>query len=455
MGEARVERLVVALVYGAALVTPSGGHATELPARNDYSANERVPIALFIVTPTKGLANTSGSEILRLADIAVREKTNLTVVPGPDPKGPGGETQACEKLSCFVRVLAGDWYRKDLRLDAIRAKLRQKNVPSLLVVLSAIQQASGVDRLTPILIDTGRAIDAIYEHDLEHTPEDELEVRIVQDAVRASPPPEKVSSEGIHAYLTRLFQEDFRGAFEQLDHWEPYGTIEIESAESGFEIAIDDVLSDPAPGADPSEPRATLRLIGPTNAGRTVISEVMPGRRTVAVSLPGFEPFTTTVLVERGRRARVEAKTVRQGDDLARMFRTGLVGSGIALAIAGIAVSFYALKEELDPAVHAVCVKQAGESCGSPEFRRFGSRDIGRRDANPNGNGIPIFPLGYSLFGMGATFSLGTLLFDDGSFPWIQTLAGIGVGVGALLVSHALDGKNGVCSDPSSGATGC
>ena len=74
---------------------------------------------------------------------------------------------------------------------------------------------------------------------------------------------------------------------------------------------------------------------------------------------------------------------------------------------------------------------------------RFGSSE--GRLASPNGSGPPIAALGYSLLAMGATWSLGAILFDsDQRMPWYELAAGIAIFGASMLLSYALDGQNAV-----------
>jgi hypothetical protein len=121
--------------------------------------------------------------------------------------------------------------------------------------------------------------------------------------------------------------------------------------------------------------------------------------------------------------------------------RTAVVILGAGTAIAGASLVLYAA---LAPKRHAVCVElQEGACMGSAELARFGSPE-GRRES-PNGSGPPSAALGYSLIGMGAAWSLATLLFDSTErMPWYELAAGVAIFGASLALSYALDGENAV-----------
>ena len=60
------------------------------------------------------------------------------------------------------------------------------------------------------------------------------------------------------------------------------------------------------------------------------------------------------------------------------------------------------------------------------------------RDVNPGG--VLIAPLGYSLVGTGAAFSVGSLLTGDNEIPWIPVVVGLGIGALSYGLSTALNG---------------
>jgi len=102
--------------------------------------------------------------------------------------------------------------------------------------------------------------------------------------------------------------------------------------------------------------------------------------------------------------------------------------SGAGLAAAGTAVLTYSLLHSEDPQL-LPC--PGGECAGvGRTFSTFGGGE----------SGILIAPLGYSLIGAGAAFSLGTLLYgEEWEMPWIQIAAGVLVGGASYAISAALN----------------
>jgi hypothetical protein len=58
-----------------------------------------------------------------------------------------------------------------------------------------------------------------------------------------------------------------------------------------------------------------------------------------------------------------------------------------------------------------------------------------------NPSGVLAAPLGYSLLGTGAAFTVGSL-FEENAVPWISLIAGVVIGGTAYGLSAALDGPH-------------
>lgn len=444
----RAGRLATALVYAAVLAfPPRSARAEALPV--DIAVNERAPISLLIIAPTKDIASTTRSEINRLAAAALENKTNLKLDLFDQ-----GAIQDCEgKLTCFVEVVRSDYDLKKLALhredspgrlkhfSEIRVMLRSATPPPprFLAIISSTRQADGSDRLIPVLIDTDDALSYIHEANERGKrgnlqEREALENKIAQFSVRASPPPKRVAAGQIDQFLRQLFLEEFRPELERAGSWEPYGQIALEIAQPGLEIELDS------------------RRIGTTRpGGRTVIGAIMPGERTIRLFSPEFLPAERPVSVVRGKTALLSVNMQRQPKQLARATRTGMFWGGIATALIGAGVTAYAIKQASSPAWVPFCIRSAGEPCqGSSEFLRAGAPGAGDRvapDQNPNGSSFfRLAPLGYSLAGMGLTWSAtSALMGDQDSFPVLEIGLGVIVFVASMALSAAFDGKNEVC----------
>ena len=71
----------------------------------------------------------------------------------------------------------------------------------------------------------------------------------------------------------------------------------------------------------------------------------------------------------------------------------------------------------------------------------FASTGDGASPEDVNPPGVLTAPLGYSLLGAGAAFSIGSLL-EESSVPWISLIAGLVIGGTAYGLSAALDGPH-------------
>jgi hypothetical protein len=116
------------------------------------------------------------------------------------------------------------------------------------------------------------------------------------------------------------------------------------------------------------------------------------------------------------------------------------VGAGVSAVGAGLIV--YALAK---PKGYAACFELRSGACpGSDEMLRFGGTG-GDWSSSPNGGGPPVAALGYSLLGMGATWTITNLIFDsDDRMPWFEIAAGLAVFGASFGLSYAFDGDNAV-----------
>jgi hypothetical protein len=421
--------LVVSFVHGVALASIADARAEETLKKPDYSASERIPIKLAILTPSKAFASTSLSEIIRLADSVVVEKTDLTVEP-IDLLVPEGQ----QKFTWLVRRARPDYEptRPELQqktFDAIRTTLRSAaRPPAKFLVIVSVRKFDAKDRLSAILLDTDEALHCIYdgEHPMDGTPDTPdkdtaIEDCIVHYAVRANPEPESVDEAGVQAYLRKLFLEEFRPEFEARGDWDPYGQLAIEGTQPGIRIDIDH------------------RAIGTTKPVHTIVGAISAGPHTVVLSGdPRYEPAEQLVTIERGKVEYVTIDLAKRKSVVVRTMRGVVTWSGVGLAVAGAAITGYALEQAATQPKQLVCIPQ----CSSQFIGAGVNRSSMPTAGNPN-MGIPLAPLGYSLGAMGLVWALGTpFLSDDDSIPWLPLSGGVAIFAASLLLSLALNGKN-------------
>jgi hypothetical protein len=448
---AKLQRLAVAAIYVAAMFPPTTARAAEpaRPARRtDYALQERVPMALVVVTPTGGVGDYSSSVILA-ADVLLAENTNLQLMPVIEQRGNdfAREIQACKgRLLCYVEKVRNDYQpeREDFRhpaapdrwleWPAVREILNSATPKAMrfMVVLTSVRQADGSDRLRALLIDTDAALDYVHRTIVDGTrtqpgQNEQLEEKIVQHAVVANPPAITVSNASeIPGILARLLTDDFKPAFESAGHWEPYGTIAIACDQQGMEIEIN-----------------KLR-IGSTVVGRTTIGRVTPGPRTVQLSRPGFFTQEKQVEVVRGQTVTVEFIMVQDVDTTIAVSRDIVFWTGVGTAVAGVAITALAIHQASKSDVVA-CFYPAGDPrCGSSEFLEAAPPDVDDPMDSPTDGGIPLAPLGYSMIGAGSAWALSTALFEEDQWPWIEVGIGALVFVASMGVSMLADGKNAV-----------
>jgi hypothetical protein len=451
----------MALAYLGALFVPSLApriaRAEKAIPQADIQANERVPLALHIIAPTKDVLGVSFNTIDGQVDriLARDEATDLR--PKLLTEEYTNVDQSCttrsDKLTCYVeRVWDYDPASPKIRYEEhgsyllaseLLAALKKDNPrppSSFLAVITAVKQADGSARLTALLVDTESAIQAVHEAVKDgkyQTKRDELENTIAQYSVKRTAPPKKIASGDVKMveakmdeYLEELFTVEFRPAFEEKGHWGPYGRIELQGAQAGLEIEIDD------------------RKIGATKSTRTLIGTVLPGDREIKLSLPGYIEDKKHVKVEKQQTSVLVMHLQKQPDEIATTLNRTVFWSGVALAAIGTAVTTFALVKASNPGYHVVCLSKDGSTngCGSSEWLNFNAPT---KDAplsltdNPNGSGLPIAPLGYSLAGAGVAWAVTTALFaDDETYPFIEVGVGIAVFLASFILSTELNGKN-------------
>jgi hypothetical protein len=361
-------------------------------------AGETHPLVLAINSPTHQIAGLRISEIIALADEAAAISSDFDVV-SLEGEGCRDRSRTNELFSCLSE-----------------AALMLSEEPRYLAVLS-IRRVDGGDRVVTSLID--------LEEVKKRAGDPELEDLIVDYATPATSEPAIVeSSEKLRAYLSELFEVTFREPFERSGHWRPFGTIEVVTEVADAAIRLDD------------------REVGKSIAGITRLTAIAPGRRTIALVRPDLSKYEQVVDVRPGETAKVDAVLARLPDPTVVYTRIALTWLGAAVSAAGAGILIYAIAK---PKSYAACVELQQDACpGSNELARFGSTEDDWF-ASPNGRGAPIASLGYSLLGMGATWTISNLIFDDDQrMPWIELAAGIAVFGASFGLSYAFDGRNAV-----------
>jgi hypothetical protein len=366
----------------------------------ELTLGERVPIALLVSTPTGENARVRSSEVIRVVSDVLRAHTDFSV----QLVEPNVLVECKGRLLCLVEKVGGG---RHPRPDA----------PDYLLVFSSVTRAGEPDRLSAQLVDVDRSSDLAAR---AVGPEDEwaaeLEITLNESALVT----ERTAVSGVEdaeRVIDGWIRERFATSFEGTGHWEPYGEVVIEASTGGLELAID------------GQP------VGATVAGTTRVREVRAGIRQVTLSAPRLEPYRGQIEVVQGRATTHQPDLVWVGPG--RVFRTATIISGAVLATAGIVATVAALASH-DGDVSTYCFTGSpGCSSGSS----FESSGFSPSDADSlrsaNTSGPLLLPLGYSLIGAGATWTIGALYSAEEDVPWLPLAIGAGVGVLAYSLSAA------------------
>jgi hypothetical protein len=405
----RAPMRVSVLVLALALSGVARGAAPRDPSV--LSLGERQRVALVVLNPKRDLANTSQSQLIELSEAALRLHTSLTADPYPQEA-----VADCQgRIWCIVE------------------RVRKEREARYVVILSNLAQEGRADRLAALLIDADRALEEHRALAGGRDSEEELEARISEVAVRARPAAAMIATPAEAArHLEQLFTKDFRGAFEESGHWEPYGAIEIAGLPKGTQVIIDGASA------------------GLSESAKTRVEEIIAGRRTLRLEHPETEPYEAPIEIKARETLAIAPELVARAGPSGSALNTIAIAAGVGLAAGGAILTVVSLASS--PSYEAVClrVNTAGGSgegtCGSSEFVRFGAPD--RIDdhfaTSPNGGGPAIAPLGYSLLAAGAVMSLGTIFFGaEDRAPILPIALGLAAGGISYGASVALEGDLG------------
>jgi hypothetical protein len=410
------------------------------PTQGVYRATtDRVAMKFAFYSPTGRVGSVDLSEVNRWVDAAVEENTDLEVSEVADQivdkcvQSAGGR----RRLTCLVEESSEEWMARRQSLppnyNELKHELRgSRNHPRYVLILSAAAAEAG-DRLAALLIDVESALEHVHAMRVKSPQPTAEEIAAVEEKISSSsviarPPIEEgvTSGDRVRNYVQTLIEQQLREAFTAAGRWRPFGTIEVKSAvEDPFAVEIDGVS------------------LGTTVKGRATIVDVRPGQRSIALKNESFEEYATTVAVETGKTAYVEATPIKKPSEVIFALRQAVLWGGVVSAAAGIGVMIYGAVALSSHDRMDICLGSTECSTG---FQRFGD---GPNDptASANGGGPPIFPLGYSLVGLGAAWMLGPLLDNDEErIPWIEAVVGIAVFGAAFGISLAVDKDDPVCT---------
>ncbi len=392
------------------------------------NAEERVPIAVVVNTPTGKAARISRSEIIRIVDGLLKRHTDFFAQPVDEQV----IDDCTGSLTCVALTTRRDYERETsadprgerMPYDVYQQRLEERGlvVPRMLLMVSNVAGAERGDRISVLLLDLDRAL-RLY-HDAERKPgfEDEVEIRISEEAVIASSRPALVLDEPeANVVLTRAFERGFEAPLGERGHWSPLGTIDVVSSVGCVAVELDG------------------RAIGQFDGTTGTVRGVRPGRRRLTFRRAGYEVAEREVDVAARTPVRVEVTLLPKASSDAGLANRAVLWGGAAVAAVGAAIVVYGLTRT-DSGVTSHCFAGSPDCASRSDFVSFGfdaDADGVARDVNPGG--VLVVPLGYSLAATGATWSLGALTFErDAELPWISIALGAVVGALSYGLSAAL-----------------
>lgn len=389
------------------------------------AVDERVPVVLLVLTPGASVPGARTSDLQRIAAEVLRRKTDLNLLSLEQAGADAARIADCHgKLGCWVRAVRPDYDRLQTELPT------DTSYPRFLIALSILAKPGAPERLSAVLLETDAVL--AFDHAFPRSGagwEEKLENRVFELAEQSPPVTADLSDAArVRAYFERLFESEWRGAFEKSGHWEPHGAVLITCSIAGRTIELD--------GA----------AVGVTRKGTTRLTGVAPGKRRITVAgRSGRAPFEATVEVTPGASAAItaEVEAEERPAGAGAIVRGATFWSGVGLAAIGVGLSTYAAVAT--PSKIAVCLDAPGGGSGlcppEREFLSFCELSSDDPAACGGSKGVLVAPLGFSFIGAGGAWALGSALFGgEDDVPWIPLAAGLVLGAVAYGVSAALGG---------------
>lgn len=391
---------------------------------------ERFPLAFLLSTPTGEVANISSSETIRMVSEIIDQRTNFFLQIAEAQT----VTDCRGRLACLVRQSRPDYNREGMILESgtlvpfsehIRDLQQRKAVyPRFMLILSNVTLPGQADRLSAVMIDTDIALEYFHSASREDPEwERDTDARINEYAVVFGPQRAQVKSPAeAQKFVRDLFSEGLGPVLEKTNHWEPYGTVELNINAEGVGINLDGVS------------------IGTTRKGLTRLEKVTSGPRRLSFDDPAFEPYSTELVVERNQIVRADIDLRRKNNN-ASFLRDAVFWGGSGMVVLGTGLAVWSAARS-DSSVSTYCFDAPGAGCRAQS--QFQSLNYDAAAASmgkdPNPDGLLLAPFGYSIAITGLAFALGTyLLGDDTDVPWIPLVAGVALGAASYGLSAALN----------------
>ncbi|MEQ9502229.1 MAG: hypothetical protein RIT81_35490 [Deltaproteobacteria bacterium] len=379
-----------------------------LVAAHVVSVADRVPAAMYLVSPPDVTSKAPSAAVYAAAADALVERTGLEVWSMERAGVAPGAIDRCpveSRLSCWTKTM--------------------RQAPVRYFWALAVQPLpDGRDRLITFFVDVEASLE-VYRRWLDGGDpswRDKAEAEIFSSSVVGAPQSLDTSdAAALEAYFVATVEETLRAKLEADGQWRPYGTVEVAVPAEGFDLVVDDAV------------------VGPVPRGRVTVTGVLPGSHRIEGRAGKFVS-AHEVDVEREGTAQV----VFLPPPIAQHpLRTAtLVGGGV-VAATGVAFGVWSLVRANDD-VDFSCVSRSGSStdCAVRGGLTLGY-DAGAApttiasDVNPSG--VAMGALAGGLLTAGLTWALGALWWGERDAPpWWALLVGGAAGVTAYGAGHIL-----------------
>ncbi|MEQ8273912.1 MAG: hypothetical protein RMA76_07000 [Deltaproteobacteria bacterium] len=379
-----------------------------LVAAHVVSVADRVPAAMYLVSPPDVTSKAPSAAVYAAAADALVERTGLEVW---SMERAGVAPDAIDR--CPVESRLSCW-TKTMRAGPVR----------YFWALAVQPLPDGRDRLITFFVDV-KASHEIYRRWLDGGDpswRDKAEAEIFSSSVVGAPQTLDTSdAAALEAYFVATVEQTLRAKLEADGQWRPYGTVEVAVPSEGFDLVVDEAI------------------VGPVPRGQVTVTGVLPGSHRIEGRAGAFVS-AHEVDVERGSTAQV----VFLPPPIAQHpLRTAtLVGGGI-VAATGVAFGVWSLVRANDD-VDFSCVSRSGSStdCAVRGGLTLGY-DAGAAPttiaADVNPSGVVTGALAGGLLTAGLTWALGALWWGERDAPpWWALLVGGAAGVTAFGAGHIL-----------------
>lgn len=371
---------------------------------SSIGVGERTPALLFVVTPKGARPNTAPTELTRVADEALRDRTGFDF-RAPEQAG----VDAHRLAACDGRGLLACW------VDSARAG----GSPLAAILAITVLPIEGGDRIALTLIDTERARSCADDEPRDASAREALEDCIWAGSARTEPV--TITANELPEFFRDRIADELAPLLESMGELDPFGRVAIESSTPDVELWIDGAL------------RGTLAL-GPTS-----VEELRAGRRVFAFERPGYASERRPIHVERARTATASVNLLPLDTPRHVLGPRTMLYAGVAASAVGAALGVYAIARA--GAVDGACLgSDASATCpslGAPTFslNADAAPSADRDRINPPGVSIPMVAVGVGAAGAGWIAS--SLIFEDR--PWLGWLTGLGAGALGATLTAVLD----------------